>query len=71
MSLLWSRINIRKENIKMFYASKKYKVICLQSCYHVKNIKLENLITYETMSEAIKDGCRPCKHCMKDIAFEV
>lgn len=47
-----------------FYASKKYKIVCQGNCYHVKNIKPNNLLTYKTLEEALADGCRPCKHCI-------
>lgn len=50
----------------MFYASKNYMVLCKESCFHVKNIKQKNLLTYKTMDEAIEDGCRKCKHCFKN-----
>lgn len=48
----------------MFYASKNYKVVCKENCFHKKNIKNKNLIIYKTYEQAIKDGCRPCKHCL-------
>lgn len=44
-------------------ASKKYKIACKESCFHVKNIKKENLVIYNSIEEAIGNGCRPCKHC--------
>jgi len=50
----------------MFIASKKYKIVCKDTCYHVRNIKFKNLITYKTLEEACADNCRPCKHCLKD-----
>lgn len=50
----------------MYFASKNYKIVCKESCYHVKNIKEKNLVTYETVEEAISKGCRQCKHCFKN-----
>lgn len=50
-------------NTKLFYAGKKHKIVCAGDCYHVKNIKPENRIVYESLADAISDGCRPCKHC--------
>jgi len=47
----------------VYYASKKYKIVCKENCYHVKNISLANLIYYETLKDAILDGCRECKDC--------
>jgi methylphosphotriester-DNA--protein-cysteine methyltransferase len=51
----------------MFYASKKYKIVCKEDCFHVNNIKEKNLIVYESLNDALKDGCRPCKHCFKTL----
>lgn len=31
---------------------------------HLKNIKEENKIWFDTIDEAIKCGCKLCKHCM-------
>lgn len=56
-------MNEKEINTKLFYAGKKRKIVCAGDCYHVKNIKPENRIVYESLAEAIADGCRPCKHC--------
>ena len=48
----------------MYVASKYYKVLCEESCFHVKNIKEENKLFYETIQEGLDDGCRKCKHCL-------
>ena len=47
----------------LFYAGKRGKIVCAGDCYHVKNINPENQLVYSSLEEAIKDGCRPCKHC--------
>lgn len=47
-----------------YFASKKYKVVCREDCFYVKNIKQENLLEYNSLFGAIVDGCRPCKHCV-------
>lgn len=47
-----------------YVCSKNYKILCKEDCYHVKNIKEENRIWFDTIDEAIKCGCKPCKHCM-------
>lgn len=49
----------------MFIASSKYKVVCKDTCFHVKNISDKNKITYKTIDEALNDGCRKCKHCFR------
>ena len=50
-------------NKHLFYAGKRGKIVCAGDCYHVKNIKPENQLVYNSLEEAIKDGCRPCKDC--------
>lgn len=47
----------------LFYAGKRQKIVCAGDCYHVKNIKPKNRLIYNSLEEAIADGCRPCKHC--------
>ena len=47
---------------RQFYAGKS-KIVCAGDCYHVKNIKFENMKLYHSLEQAIADGCRPCKHC--------
>ena len=46
-----------------YVCSKKYKILCKEDCYHVKNIKPENMVWFNTYEDGIKYGCRPCKHC--------
>lgn len=47
-----------------YVCSKNYKILCKEDCYHVDNIKEENKVWFATISDGIKYGCRPCKHCM-------
>lgn len=47
-----------------YVCSKNYKILCKEDCYHVKNIKEENMVWFDTISEGINYGCRPCKHCL-------
>jgi methylphosphotriester-DNA--protein-cysteine methyltransferase len=49
----------------MFIASKNYKVVCKDTCFHVKNIANKNRLEYTTIEEALADGCRKCKHCFR------
>ncbi|MFW6008350.1 MAG: hypothetical protein ACOCP8_03700 [archaeon] len=41
----------------MFYASKNYKIVCEENCFHVKNIKDKNLLIYKTLNETLNDDC--------------
>ena len=47
-----------------YVCSKKYKVLCEATCYHVNNIKEENRVWFNTVEEGLKYGCRLCKHCL-------
>ena len=49
-----------------YVCSKKYKILCKETCYHVKNIKSENAVWFDTYDDGLEYGCRPCKHCMTD-----
>lgn len=42
------------------------KVVCKDNHFHVKNIKDKNKVRYETLYQALNDGCRKCKHCFKE-----
>jgi len=50
----------------MFYASRKYKIVCKETCFHVKNIGEKNKVEYKTLEDAVKDGCRCCKDCLNE-----
>ena len=47
-----------------YVCSKNYKILCKEDCYHVKNIKEENKVWFDTVEEGLEYGCRLCKHCM-------
>jgi hypothetical protein len=46
-----------------YVASKNGKVFHKPDCRAVKRIAVENLINYNSMNEAVKDGRRACKLC--------
>lgn len=47
-----------------YVCSKKYKILCEATCYHVNNIKEENRVWFNTVEEGLQYGCRLCKHCL-------
>lgn len=51
----------------MLLRSKNSKVIHTEHCGHLKNTKPENIISYNTVEEALADGCSFCKHCSQVI----
>lgn len=54
----------KKEEAELgVFIAGRSKIVCAGDCYHVKNIKPENQRYYHSLEEAIKDGCRLCKHC--------
>lgn len=52
-----------------YVCSKNYKILCKEDCYHVKNIKEENRVWFDTIEEGLEYGCRPCKHCMSEMVY--
>lgn len=54
----------------IYIASKHYKIVCKEHCFHVKNMKEENKVSYQTTALALEDGCRFCKHCFKEKVAE-
>lgn len=47
---------------KFYVAVKSTKIVCLPSCY--SRIPLEkNMVFFDTLGEALKNGYRPCKLC--------
>ena len=47
---------------KFFVAVKSTKIVCPPSCY--SRIPLEkNMVFFDTLEEALKNGYRPCKLC--------
>jgi methylphosphotriester-DNA--protein-cysteine methyltransferase len=55
---------IRKGEI-VFGGNKQLKIYGMLSCKSGKRMKLENRIFFSSEKEAIKEGFRPCGHCMK------
>ncbi|TLD81262.1 hypothetical protein LS70_008210 [Helicobacter sp. MIT 11-5569] len=39
----------------------------MQSCMSLKDSIRKNMIFYDTLSQALEDGYRPCKVCMKEM----
>ena len=51
---------------KFFLAVKSTKIVCHPGC--PSRIPLEkNMVFYSTLEEALADGYRPCKRCMKEM----
>ncbi|MER2009184.1 MAG: hypothetical protein ABS939_17175 [Psychrobacillus sp.] len=49
----------------MYLASKNGKIVCKETCKHAQRILSKNLLKYETVEDAIADGCRKGKCCFK------
>lgn len=51
---------------KFFLAVKSTKIVCNPGCS--SKVPLEkNMVFYNTLEEALADGYRPCKVCMKEL----
>ncbi|WP_255701101.1 Ada metal-binding domain-containing protein [Dyadobacter sp. CY323] len=46
--------------------NKNLKIYGLLSCKSGRRMKLKNRVFFESESEAIENGYRPCGHCMRD-----
>ena len=50
---------------KFYYGVKTTKIVCNPGC--PARLPLEkNIVLFDTLEEAIQDGYRPCKICMKN-----
>ncbi|WP_257669086.1 Ada metal-binding domain-containing protein [Parapedobacter tibetensis] len=45
--------------------NRKLKIFGLLRCSSGKRMKKENRVFFQSMEEAIREGYRPCGHCMK------
>ncbi len=48
-----------------YYASRKSGIVCIEGCYHVRNIHPKHLIEYATLERAVNDGHRLCTDCLQ------
>ncbi len=51
----------------LFVASKLSDKFHRKDCLFAKNINKENLISFNSASEALKKGFKPCKNCLRDL----
>lgn len=49
---------------KFYYGVKTTTIVCNPSC-RARVPKTENIVFFDSINEAIKNGFRPCKICMK------
>ncbi|WP_462254098.1 Ada metal-binding domain-containing protein [Ferruginibacter sp.] len=59
------RTAIRKKEI-ILAGNQNLKIYGLLSCKSGKRMKKENRVFFESEKTAIKNGYRPCGHCMKE-----
>ncbi len=59
------RTAIRKKEI-ILAANQNLKIYGLLSCKSGKRMKKENRVFFKSEKTAIKNGYRPCGHCMKE-----
>lgn len=51
---------------KFYIAVKSTKIVCNTDC--PSKLPLEkNMVFYDTLAEALREGYRPCKICMKEM----
>ncbi|MEP6595813.1 MAG: Ada metal-binding domain-containing protein [Ginsengibacter sp.] len=59
------RKKIRQNEIR-FGGNEKLKIYGTLQCKSGKRMKKENRLFFRSENEAIKNGFRPCGHCMKN-----
>lgn len=59
---LWSKIKHKKICLG---GNRKLKIYGTLSCASGKRLKRENRVFFNSEKEALKNGYRPCGHCMK------
>ena len=59
------RQKIRQNEIRLG-GNEKLKIYGTLQCKSGKRMKKENRVFFASENEAIKEGFRPCGHCMKD-----
>ncbi len=51
---------------EMFKANKKTKEVHTNNCYYVKLISLSNIVTFDTLYNALAAGYDKCCHCLPE-----
>lgn len=59
------RNKIRQQEIR-FGGNRKLKIYGTLSCVSGKRMKIENRVFFSSEKEAMKNGFRPCGHCLKE-----
>ena len=59
------RNKIRKKEIR-FGGNSKLKIYGVLGCVSGKKMKRENRVFFSSEQEAMKNGFRPCGHCLKE-----
>ena len=54
-----------KNSYFLFGGNEKLKIYGILNCKSGKRMKRENRVFFETEVEAIRNGYRPCGHCMR------
>lgn len=54
----------------MFGGNIKLKIYGTLNCKSGRRMNLENRVFFESENEAVKNGYRPCGHCMKEAYTE-
>ncbi|WP_316832825.1 Ada metal-binding domain-containing protein [Pedobacter aquatilis] len=58
------KIQIKNKEI-CFAGNRKLKIYGLLNCKSGKRMKRENRVFFKSEKEALKNGFRPCGHCLK------
>lgn len=64
VSSVFIRIQIKNKQI-CFAGNNRLKIYGLLSCKSGKRMKKENRVFFKSEMDALKNGFRPCGHCLK------
>jgi len=59
-------ISLAKKGQIAYGGNRKLKIFGLLSCSSGKRMTKENRVFFDSEDEAIRNGYRPCGHCMKE-----
>lgn len=54
-----------RQNVIVFAGNSKLKIYGTLNCTSGKRMKKENRVFFQSEEEAIKQGFRPCGHCLR------
>ncbi|HYF69671.1 MAG TPA: Ada metal-binding domain-containing protein [Ohtaekwangia sp.] len=61
----WELLHLIRRNIITLAGNKKLKIAGSLHCRSGKRMQRKNRVFFSSMNDALNNGYRPCKHCIK------